>query len=287
MLLRLFIYWRVNNKRVFVITARTLLCALCCTMGYSTLFAQDEGPVYKLASTNINNKQQFSVVFRYDATIDSVVWPIDSNILGINYKRLNLQGLPATDEVVCYMYYFTAKTKGPYVLPAGNIWSKGKAFPFTMNDTLHLNIQDTTSSISSLFERWLTPDSAKQQTSVKSFFDTSDIKPRKENLKQNLYVWADKESYLLNEKVRVVAEFKSRDIQNDFKLTLSNTNQKYLKLVSTSTNYNITNGKETQYTVYTYVATNSGKVFITANEMRIASQKASHKPIKIVIAKRL
>ncbi|MFY0674707.1 MAG: hypothetical protein JXQ87_15010 [Bacteroidia bacterium] len=107
---------------------------------------------YGITDKEIDEVSYFNVVFRNDAGIDSIKWPLWT--LGWTYtvQFYDIDGLINSQDisdikVVCHTYKLFPEEPGKYVLPNAIVWHQGEGKEVILADTL--TVRKKTDSVSS------------------------------------------------------------------------------------------------------------------------------------------
>lgn len=240
-------------------------------------YSQVNQPQYALASKYYSSNSSLGVVVLFKQGIDSINFPIDTSILKVSIKKLDINSKEIQPLKIYYEYRFTPKKDTIYKLPIAQIWLNGKSFPMHFDDSIHLKksiekiILSETDSLHLKKEK----DGLKRFKLAKSQKLESQINSRipKNRKSKTTCLWTDKNNYKVNSKFRIVIEsnFEFEEINIAPNFTKSTT--KKVQLIKTISSIYYENNYKKQYKIFIYKALRSGTITLQPTELYSDNKK--------------
>lgn len=234
------------------------------------IYSQTETPKFILAS-KLYTYKTLALVIRFDRGIDSLNFPIDTTLLKVFTKKLDINGKTISPKKVYYEYRFTAKIDTTYKLPSALIFSNNKSYEIPINEYVVLKkiIKPSKADSLKLIAQKKIDQLEKYKAAEKKRLESkinSRISPKIN--KQIILLWTDKDVLKINDNFRIVIESnKEFDITRIFKYHLNNLSEKF-KIVRSTTSVIYENGSENHYTIFICKALYIGEVTIKPLEIK-------------------
>ncbi len=255
-------------------------------------FGQIEKPKYILASKSFYSHNSMGFVVRYDAGIDSINIPIDSNKIKINIIKLDKNGSNLSDKKIYYEYRFTPKINGNYKLSNGKIWSHKNSFNMIFDDSIKLKIPEPIIKLSKTDSIALEIKKQNENLEQLAFYENerkeSHIDSRIiENSSKNTIVklWTDKIEYNINDNVRIILECNKDFYQEKLKLIFKNNSENKLKPIKTICKQIYDNDHELYYKIFIYQSLDIGAIEIDPIKIIIEGKELKTDNLQFTITK--
>jgi len=253
----------------------TLLLSIFLTFN---VFCQTDEPKSILAS-KFYSFETLALVVRFDKGIDSINFPIDTKLIKIQNKRLDINGKDLSPKKVYYEYRFTAKVDTTYKLPSAKLWSNSKSYEIPLEQYVILKKPQKPIKLSKtdsikIVEKKDADRMEKYKESEKERLEGKIESRISKNInKRGLLLWTDKNILKINDRFRIVIEsnldFDKTCVSMEY---IENLSEKFnVEKAGISTIYE--NGLEYHYRYFICKALEIGKVNIKPLEIKTENKK--------------
>ncbi|UNZ00343.1 hypothetical protein MQE36_08385 [Zhouia spongiae] len=253
----------------------TLLLSLFLTFN---VFCQTDEPKSILAS-KFYSFETFALVVRFDKGIDSINFPIDTKLIEIQIKKLDINGKDLSPKKVYYEYRFTAKVDTTYKLPSAKLWSNNKSYKIPLEEYVILKKPQKPIKLSKtdsikMVEKEDVGKIKKYEGSEKARLEGKIESRLSKNINKSVFLlWTDKNILKINDRFRIIIEsnldFDKTSISME---DIENLSKKFnVEKSGMSTIYD--NGMEHYYIYFICKAMESGNIDIKPLKIKTQNKK--------------
>ena len=253
----------------------TLITSIFLTIN---VYCQTNKPKTILA-TKFYSFETLALIVRFDKGIDSINFPIDTNLIKSQNKILDINGKNLSPKKVYYEYRFTAKIDTTYKLPSAQLWLNNKSYEISLNEYVVLKKPKETVKFSQVDSIKL---ANKQEADRIEKYKEAEKERLEEKIEsriskninnRGLLVWTDKNILKLNDHFKIVIEsnidFDKASISIEF---IENLSEKFnVEKAGISTLYE--DGIEYHYRYFICKAIAIGKINIEPLEIKTENKK--------------
>ena len=238
-------------------------------------FCQTDAPKSILV-TKFYSFETLALVVRFDKGIDSINFPIDTNLIKSKNKTLDINGQNLSPKKIYYDYRFTAKIDTTYKLPSAKLWSNNKSYEIPIDEYVILKKPVKLSKLDSLklADEQEVDRIDKYKAAEKERLEGEIASRISKNINDRaLLLWTDKNILKINDRFKIVIEsnmnFDKTSISMEF---IENLSEKFnVEKAGISTLYE--NGFEYHYIYFICKASATGKINIEPLEIKIEKKK--------------
>ena len=253
----------------------TLIISIFLTIN---VFSQVNEPKSILAS-KYYSFETLALVVRFDKGIDSINFPIDTNLIKSQNKTLDINGKNLATKKVYYEYRFTAKIDTTYKLPSAKLWSSNKSYEIPIDEYVILKKPKESVKLpkvdSIILEDKQEVDRIKNHKMSEKERLEGKIESRiSKNINHKVFLlWTDKDIVKLNDRFRIVIEsnmdFDKTSISMEF---IENLSPKFnVEKAGIWTLYD--NGFEYHYSYFICKSVATGKINIEPIEIKTDNKR--------------
>ncbi len=225
------------------------------------MYSQIDKPECVFANQFFSSPKQLALVVRLDQGIDSIVFPVDTTLLKMHVKKLDINGKTVSPQKVYYEYRFTPLTDTVYKLPPAILWSDNKSFDIIRDKYVRLYKPRIVAESSETETDGFVPFASKS-VEYKRFSREITSRISKNIAEQMIVLWASHIKLKVNDTFRIVIESNADFDRESVTINDMEGLSDKIKVISKETSAIYNNGYEKHYIRFICKAVASGKLKI-------------------------
>ncbi len=225
------------------------------------MYSQIDKPECVFTNHFFSSPKQLALVVRFDQGIDSIAFPVDTTLLKMHVKKLDINGKAISPQKVYYEYRFTPLTDTVYKLPPAILWSDNKPFDIIRDKYVRLYKpkKNAEPSVNETFKyETYAPKSVEDKQLKREI--TSRIS--KNISEQMIVLWASHIKLKVNDKFRIVIESNADFDKESVTINDIEDLSDKIKVISQENSAIYNNGYEKHYISFICEAVASGQLKI-------------------------